>query len=538
MLRAKSRLPGLVVAALCLAIAFATAPGRAIAQTKVTAFMQAVAEAAAKDEDIAAFYKANGYKGIWTGAFGRDASRRKALFAAIDHAPDHGLPVGRYDPDGLMARLKAAKTPRDRGFAEVEMSRTFLRLARDMQTGMLIPRTIDSGIVREVPYRSRLSYLSSFEKSNPGGFFRALPPKTPEYARLMKEKLRLERLLARGGWGQHVPANALKPGQSGDAVVLLRNRLMAMGYLKRSSSGSYDATLQAAVRQFQADHGLTADGTAGQGTLDEINMDVEDRLKSIIVAMERERWVNQPRGTRHVLVNLTDFTAKIIDHGKVTFETRSVVGANKEDRRSPEFSDQMEFMVINPTWNVPRSIAVKEYLPMMKRNPNAAGHLKLIDSRGRTVSRSAVNFAAYNERNFPYAIKQPPSDRNALGLVKFMFPNKYNIYLHDTPAKNLFSRESRAYSHGCIRLNDPFDFAYALLAKQSNNPQGEFKSHLNTGRESVVPLKETVPVHLIYRTAFTEPKGHTQYRRDIYGRDAKIWAALSKAGVALRAVRG
>ena len=149
-----------------------------------------------------------------------------------------------------------------------------------------------------------------------------------------------------------------------------------------------------------------------------------------------------------------------------------------------------------------------------------------------------MNFAAYNERNFPYAIKQPPSDRNALGLVKFMFPNKYNIYLHDTPAKNLFSRESRAYSHGCIRLNDPFDFAYALLAKQSNNPQGEFKSHLNTGRESVVPLKETVPVHLIYRTAFTEPKGHTQYRRDIYGRDAKIWAALSKAGVALRAVRG
>ena len=508
------------------------------AQAQVTAFKQAVAEAAAKDKDIAAFYQANNYEGIWTGAFGRDAARRKALFAAIDNAPDHGLPVRRYDPEGLMARLKAAKTPRDRGFAEVEMSKTFLTIARDMQTGMLTPSRIDSGIKRAVPYRDRTSYLVNFAKSNPNGFFRALPPKTPEYARLMKAKMDLERLMARGGWGAKVPAKSLKPGQSGAAVVALRDRLVAMRYLRRSATQTYDASIQSAVQQFQLDHGLNPDGEAGPGTMAEVNVDVPGRLQSVIVAMERERWLNQPRGKRHILVNLTDFTAKIIDNGKVTFETRSVVGATDSDRRSPEFSDEMEFMVINPTWNVPRSIAVKEYLPMMKRNPNAAGHLKLIDSRGRTVSRSAVNFNAYTEKTFPFAIKQPPSDRNALGLVKFMFPNPYNIYLHDTPAKNLFARETRAYSHGCIRLGDPFDFAYALLAKQSKDPVGEFKAHLNTRRESVIPLKETVPVHLIYRTAFTEAKGQTQYRRDIYGRDAKIWNALANAGVALRAVRG
>ena len=528
----------LVFAALALAMTLAVFPERAVAQTKVTAFMQAVAEAAAKDNDIAAFYKATGYKGIWTGAFGKDASRRKALFEAISKASDHGLPIKRYDPDGLKARLKAAKSPRDRGFAEVEMSKTFLRIARDMQTGMLIPRKIDSGIVRAIPYRDRVSYLTNFAKSNPRSFFKALPPKTPEYTRLMKEKVKLERLLAKGGWGATVPAKSLKPGTSGAAVVALRNRLVKMGYLRRSSAQSYDANMQKAVQLFQIDHGLAADGVAGPGTVTEVNKGAADRLKSVIVALERERWVNQPRGKRHILVNIPDFKVKIIENGKSTFESRVVVGANKSDRRSPEFSDTMEHMVINPTWNVPRSIAVKEYLPMMKRNPNAAGHLRLVDARGRTVSRSAVNFGAYTERNFPFNLKQPPSRRNALGLVKFMFPNKYNIYLHDTPAKNLFSRESRAYSHGCIRVHKPFELAYALLAKQSKDPQGTFKSHLDSRRESVVPLQTEVPVHLIYRTAFTQPKGRTQYRRDVYGRDAKIWNALSKAGVALRAVRG
>ncbi|MDQ2088589.1 L,D-transpeptidase family protein [Marimonas arenosa] len=525
-------------AALATIMALLTLPGSAQAQTKVTAFMQAVAEAAASDKDIAAFYKANGYKGIWTGSFGKDASRRKALFEAVSNAPEHGLPVDRYDPDGLKARLKAAKTPRDRGFAEVEMSRTFLRLARDMQTGLVVPRQIDPGIVRAVPYRSRVSYLENFTKSNPRSFFKALPPKTTEYTRLRKEKIRLERLLARGGWGEQVPAKALKPGQSGAAVVALRNRLVAMKYLRRSSTQTYDATVQKAVQQFQLDHGLAADGVAGPGTISEINMGVADRLKSVIVAMERERWLNQPRGKRHILVNIPDFKVKIIENDKVTFESRVVVGANQHDRRSPEFSDTMEHMVINPTWNVPRSIAVKEYLPMLKRNPGAASHLRLVDARGRTVSRNSVNFGAYTAKTFPFNLKQPPSRRNALGLVKFMFPNKYNIYLHDTPAKNLFERESRAYSHGCIRVHKPFELAYALLSKQSTDPEGTFKSHLGTGRESVVPLESQVQVHLIYRTAFTEPKRRTQYRRDVYGRDAKIWNALAKAGVALRAVRG
>ena len=239
-----------------------------------------------------------------------------------------------------------------------------------------------------------------------------------------------------------------------------------------------------------------------------------------------------------MLVNLADFTTKIIDNGKVTFETRSVVGKNQSDRRTPEFSDEMDHMVINPTWFIPRSIATKEYLPLMKRNPNALSHLRVVDSRGRTVSRSSINFSKYTERTFPFNMMQPPSRPNALGLVKFMFPNKYNIYLHDTPSKNLFARNVRAFSHGCVRLQQPFDFAYALLAKQEANPQAFFQATLKTGRETRVDLKEPVPVHLIYRTAISKPKGGMEYRRDVYGRDAKIFNALTKAGVVLRSIGG
>ncbi len=525
----------MLTAALVLALSLTPAP---VLAQQVTAFMQAVAESASRDKDIAAFYKANGYKSIWTGRSGRERQRRSALLKALSNADVHGLPAKSYDVAGLQARMKAAKSAQERGALEVELSRVFLDYARDIQTGVLVPSRIDRAIVRQIPYRDRTSYLVNFAKSSPNGFFKALPPKTNEYNALLKSKLAMERQLSRGGWGAKVPGKSLKPGATGNAVVALRNRLIAMGYLKRTNSQTYDTAMQAAVQQFQLAHGLAADGVAGPGTLTEVNVPVEDRLKSIIVALERERWMNQARGKRHVLVNIPDFTAKIVDNGKITFQTRSVVGARTDDRPTPEFSDVMEFMVINPSWYVPRSIVTKEYLPALKKNPYAVKHIEITDSRGRKVNRGAVNFAQYNERTFPFAMRQPPSRGNALGLVKFMFPNPHNIYLHDTPAKNLFSREVRAYSHGCVRLADPFDFAYALLAKQTGDPQGYFQSVLKTGSETRVDLKAPVPVHLIYRTAFTTPKGNTHYRRDIYGRDGRIWNALSRSGVALRAVRG
>lgn len=528
--------PMMMLRVLTIALAGLFSLNAGAASAEVTGFKQAVAEAAARDEALSAFYRSRDYAPIWTSS--RDRGRRQALIKALGTAADHGLPASRYKRDELEKMFRAAKSPRDRGRVEVEASKVFLQYAQDIQSGVLNPAKISRDIKRKPPRRDRLKQIVAFSKSSPRAYFKQLAPKTPEYNRLMAEKLKLEKRLGKGGWGPKVQAKSLKPGQSGAAVVQLRNRLNAMGFMKRSASQSYDGNLQKAVQQFQLAHGLSPDGVVGAGTMAEINQPVDKRLQQVIVAMERERWMNTARGKRHVLVNITDFHAKIIDNGKVAFQTRSVVGKNVDEQRTPEFSDVMEHMIINPTWNVPRSIATKEYLPLLKRNPNAVRHLRLVDARGRTVSRSAVNFNQYDERTFPFNLKEPPSQGNALGLVKFMFPNQYNIYLHDTPSKSLFGRETRAFSHGCVRLQDPFDFAYALLSKQESKPVEFFQARLKTGKETQVNLKQPLPVHIIYRTAFTQAKGRTQFRRDIYGRDARIFNALAKAGVVLRSVRG
>ncbi|WP_136635721.1 L,D-transpeptidase family protein [Pseudooceanicola onchidii] len=536
-LAAKARL---LTASAALALALTALPGAAqeAPTIQITAFQQVVAETAAQDRDLAAFYRSHDFAPIWTGADKAHTDRRRALLAALSNVEDHGLPAAAYDVPALIEAMRTATTDADRARLDVRLSRLFLAYAADVQTGLLTPSDIDKSIVREVPLRDRAGYLTDLTTKDPEAFLASLPPQSAEYTRLMREKFRLEALVSSGGFGASVRGSAIKPGERGNDVVALRNRLMTMGYLPRSVSTTYDSAMEAAVQEFQRDHGLPDDGVAGAATLAELNVPAEDRLKSVIVAMERERWINRDLGDRHVLVNLTDFKAKIMDHGKVYFETRAVIGKNLSTHRTPEFSDVMEHMIINPTWNVPRSIAVSEYLPAFQRNAYSNSHLKLINARGQVVDRGSVNFAAYNARNFPFDIKQPPSARNALGLVKFMFPNPNNIYLHDTPAKSLFSRDVRAFSHGCIRLNDPFDFAYALLAWQSDTPEQLFKSHLNTGRETQVNLREPLPVHLIYRTAVGQPKGHMTYRRDVYGRDAAIWNALAREGVELHAVQG
>jgi murein L,D-transpeptidase YcbB/YkuD len=501
-------------------------------------FKQRVAELVVSNKKLAKFYESTGYAPLWIGTSNLHRNRRSAFFKAISSADTHGLPVLRYNPKELKKQARTARTQKDLAAIEVSMSQTFLTYAADIQTGLLIPKKISKDIQRKVPYRDHFSYLKNFAKSNPAAFLKALPPKHPEYARLLREKLRFERIVARAGWGKALDLTQLRPGDTGKQVVKLRNRLIAMGYLKRNLRRKYDAKLQAAVTAFQKDHGLNADGVAGPATLSELNTPAKRRLQSIIVAMERIRWNNKDLGERHVLVNLTDFTAKIIQNDEVTFRTRSVVGANMESRRTPEFSDIMELMVINPTWHVPRSIAVTEYLPVLQEDPLALDHLILYDDFGLPVNRAMHDFNMFDEQTFPFDVKQLPSPGNALGLVKFLFPNPYNIYLHDTPEKSLFSKDRRTFSHGCVRLQQPFEFAYNLLKTQEEWPEEFFNAQLTTGMEISVNLEEPVPVHLIYRTATVPTDGRINFRSDIYGRDELIWQALSSQGVALQTVRG
>ncbi|WP_240790417.1 murein L,D-transpeptidase [Rhodobacter sp. SY28-1] len=511
-----------------------TLSSTAFAQT--AAFTQSLAASASSDEVVAAWYRESGYDTLWTGA--DDAARREAFLTAIASAKDHGLPVGRYDAAALVAKLRAAETEGDRGRVEVEMTQAYLAWARDLTSGALVPKDVDRGIVREIDRIDPKTLLTRIANGNPDAVLKWLEPKSTAYLQLMKAKFGLEAQIAAGGWGEPVSAKALGPGDTGPDVVALRDRLVRMGYLAPTSVASYDRVMQAAVTGFQLNHGLTADGVANAATLEEINIGPETRLRSVIVAMERERWMLIDRTTKHIWVNLPDFKARIIDGGKTIFETRVVIGKNVPDQRSPEFSDQMEHMVINPSWGVPRSIIVNEYLPLLQRNPNAVSHLQVIDGRGRVVSRGSVNFAAYSGRTFPYGLRQPPSDGNALGKVKFMFPNTHNIYLHDTPSKSLFDHEVRAYSHGCIRVADPFDLAHELLSWQTDNAEEEFEAALKTGNETTVKLKQVLPVHLVYFTAYPDAKGRIGYRRDIYGRDAALWDALQAAGVEVAGVQG
>ena len=498
---------------------------------------QALAEAVAGREGVADYYRERGFEPLWTAGDAAADERVAALLAALSRASEHGLPAARWDVGALRARLAASRTAADAGAAEAALTDAYLDYATVLTSGLLDPATIAPGIVREAPRPGPAALLRRIERGEPARVLRALAPAAPEYGRLLRHRVALERTVASGGWGAPVEAGILRPGDGGPEVVALRDRLRRMGLLGRSLSPRYDEALTEAVTAFQERAGLSADGIAGPATLAALNVPAEDRLGQVLVALERERWTNVDRGRRHVWVNLADFTAAIVDDGRVTFRTRSVIGLDEDGRETPEFSDVMDHMVLNPSWYVPRSIVVGEYLPKLKRDPYAVSHLEMTDSRGRSVNRSS-GFSRYSERSFPFAMRQPPGPTNALGQVKFMFPNPHNIYLHDTPAKHLFARDRRAYSHGCIRLAEPLEFAHALLAPQEDDPEAMVRRVLRTGAEARVTLEEPVPVHLVYRTAFTDAEGALHWREDVYGRDAAVLRALVAAGAAPGGLQG
>ena len=507
-------------------------------------FRISLIDALENNESILKFYDENDFKPVWLGTDMEAAKRRVAFVQALERADVHALPKHLYPASDLTTGVQQARNAADLGALEAKFMIYYLRYANDIATGILRPNSVTDLIARKVKRIPLEVLFSGIASNRPEHFIFSLPPQTDEYKNLLKARQEMLELKAEGGFGALIPDGKYQLGDTGTSVIKLRKRLAAKGYGGRSISTTYDVKLQDAVKAFQRDNGLSVDGVAGPATLKAINSTVEDQLKSITVALERERWFNsyslkkEDELGRQILVNLTDFTAKILDNDVVTFETRSVIGAIEEDRRSPEFSDTMEYMVINPTWYVPRSITVKEYLPELQQDPSEHSYLTMFSPDGNVVPREFVDFTLYDENTFPYEMKQLPSESNALGLVKFMFPNRHNIYLHDTPHKSLFQKEKRAFSHGCIRLHKPFDFAYALLARQSNDPVSEFQSILKAGNEYTLPLKVQIPVHIIYRTAVSSPNGRIGFRDDIYGRDALVYAALLEQGVVMDNIQG
>lgn len=489
----------------------------------------ALAQRVAGDPGLADFYGTNGLQPIFLGPEG--APRRAALIEAVGQAASHGLPPARYRQAALrrLDREGVDSVEEELGFA-----RAFARWSHDVSGGILDPRKVESGIKREVQRPRTGDLMREFARTaDPAAVLAALPPRDPRYEAL-RSALGRQSQLAAPAEVPLVPEGLWREGMSDSAVAMLRVRLSSIGFAAPplGSPASFDAPLAQAVAAYQQAAGLPADGVAGPRTVARLNRGTGPEAEAILVALERMRWMaGHDLNARHVWVNLPEYNARIFEGGREIFETRAVIGKANREFETPEFSETMKYLVVNPRWNVPRSITVKEYLPRLQANRYAVAHLDVVDGAGNVIPRDRIDFRRYSAASFPYRMRQKPSDDNALGVVKFMFPNPWNIYLHDTPTKHLFNQSSRAYSHGCIRIGRPIDLAHELLRPQVANPDAVFAKALKSGRETYLNLRPPVPVHLVYFTAFPDETGKIHRFPDIYGRDALIHAALVKAGL-------
>lgn len=483
-----------------------------------------LAQAVAGRAGLADFYGSNGLKPVFSGDGA--ASRRAALIAAVGQAASHGLPPTRYGREHLQA-LDA--TGVDALSEELAFATVFATWTHDLTGGILDPEKIDPAIKRKVTRPATGDLLRGFVAAqDPAAFLDRLAPGDARYQALRDAlQARMRQAVPLGT--PLVPEGSWRAGDAGPQIAALRARLTAMGFDPGSAAdaGLFDAPLAKAVAAFQAKAGLPSDGIAGPRTIAKLNGGPGGEAAAIQVALERMRWMNgHDPAVRQVWVNLPEFTAHVLDGGAEVFATRVVIGKADPEYETPEFTETMKHIVVNPRWNVPRSITVKEYLPRLKANRNAVRQLDIVDGAGNVIARDRIDFSRYTAANFPYRMRQKPSDDNALGVVKFMFPNPWNIYLHDTPTKHLFDQSRRAYSHGCIRIGRPIDLAHEVLLNQVGNPQAVFRKALESGRETYVNLRDPIPVHLVYFTAFPDETGRIQRFPDIYGRDARVQAAL------------
>ncbi len=324
-------------------------------------------------------------------------------------------------------------------------------------------------------------------------------------------------------------SGARGPGAQGVQVRNLRVRLQASGDLTEGDAGKnpvYDKAVADAVRRFQKRHGLAETGTVSGSTLTALNVPVSKRIRQVELNLERWRWLPDEFGARYILVNIPSFKMNVIENGKRVMEAKVVVG--RQERQTPTFTAKMAYLVMSPKWYVPRSIAVKDKLPQLKRNPYALArqNIRIYNSSGQQINPGAINWKAVGEGNFNYQLRQDAGPRNALGGIKFMFPNPYNVYLHDTPTRGLFSQNQRTFSSGCIRISNPVELAEYLLKHDPKWSRQAIQAAAASGKQRVVNLPQQVPVFLLYWTAWVDEDGLANFRDDIYSRDKPLVRAL------------
>lgn len=504
---------------------------------------------------LARFYQERSGKPVWL-ADKSFNSRAREVVAEIRDADNWGLQAAAFElPD-----VGSVPTGADAAaMAELKLSLAVLKYARHARGGRFNPSDLSKNLdVGPQLYDPKSVIASVAETEGPASYLRRLHPQHPQF-----EKLRQAYLEARrggtaaggrssGAGAEPLPADGpnvlipvgprLRGGQTHPHVVLLRQRL-AMDPLEEPAY--FDEALEAAVEDFQRKNRLTPDGTlnaatrlalnGGQAASAAARGSPQSRGGSgtaarILANMERWRYVPEDMGRLHVWVNVPEFTFRVVKDGKVIHSERIVAG--KADTQTAIFSANMQEVIFNPSWNVPLSIKVKEIQPHLSRSPAILAKQGLrIKVNGRDIDPDAVDWGSADMRNFHFY--QPPGGGNVLGIVKFAFPNKHDIYMHDTPSKSLFNSEVRTFSHGCMRVRDPRKFAEVLLREDKGWDAGRVAQMIGGSEENRIGLSKKIPVHVTYFTAFADDSGKITFRNDVYGHDQRITDALNGKPVQL-----
>jgi murein L,D-transpeptidase YcbB/YkuD len=489
------------------------------------------------------YYRARGYAPAWLDDRGLTVAGRQ-LLDLLRSAEEHGLcpedyHLAKIEPlIGLAEDCRRYGMPFDTGYMarlDLLLTDAFLLYAAHLVEGRVDPEEVHEGWrarPRKVDLLRLLDYVLNNDRLVP--VLADLAPPHQGYLLLREELERHRKTSARGGWQQIPGGSVLRAGDSDPRLPLLRKRLQGCGdLLAHDGAGDsgelFDKVTADALARFQLRHGLVGDGVLGAKSLAALNVSVESRIRQIELNLERWRWLPKDLGDRHILVNIADFQLAVMDGERVTMTMPVVVGTAY--RKTPVFSSRMDHLIFAPYWTVPPTILREDKLPKIKADPAYVQRQHFEIMRGTEgnpafLDPSAISWKSVTAATFPGQLRQKPGPKNPLGRVKFMFPNVFDVYLHDTPDKHLFGRDARTFSSGCIRIQRPFDLASCLLSEQG---WGRERILAAMGRSEPlrVGLSRPLPVHVLYWTAWVDSQGSLQFRDDIYLRDLDLDRALS-----------
>ena len=479
------------------------------------------------------FYERRHFKPAWIAS-----DKIDNLMRSIDDIEMDGLNPDDYHRRQLRdlseeIKVQSPPEPQLLAYRDLLLTDALVLLGYHLNYGKVDPVKLDPNWNMSARMNRRDPVTLIQEAIDSGSFYEFisdLKPRDEFYNQLKAVLAQYQRIKNEGGW-QPIPAGpTLKKGMEDDRVKLMRKRLLATGVLTSTASmtsATFDDDLEQAVRRFQQRYGLEPDGVAGKHTLEAMNVPVEMRIDQIRVNLERIRWVLHEDLDTFVFVNIPGFKVYYVRNEKLEWTRRAQVG--KLFRQTPVFRADMTYLEFNPTWTVPPTILAKDILPAVRKDPGylKKRNIRVIDSKGKVVNPESINWSKYTGNNFPYQLQQDPGPGNALGQVKFMFPNKHLVYLHDTPSKNLFDRESRTFSSGCVRIENPFEFAQLLLGKEWDAKR--IDEIIKSKKTTTVKLTKPVPVILFYLTALPEFDGGFHFRNDVYSRDEAVLEDLNAA---------